>query len=616
MGQFLNPIGSNSGTLPPGERRFGERLKTLLEEDYLCWHNVPVGPSRQYPDYVMLHPRRGLWVFEVKDWRLEAFHAITKHSVELHVPDGGIKTLANPLEQARGYCMTIVNKLSSDPQLQDPDARYRGKICFPYGYAAIFPNITRRQFDEVMSETDQEQVLPSRRVICKDEMTESTPAEVFQEKLWGMFDYAFGSPLTLPQVERVRWHMFPEIRITSVQQDFFATATGTEEVEEIMPEIVRVMDIQQEQLARSLGSGHRVIHGVAGSGKTLILGYRCLHLARTSHKPILVLCFNITLAARLRSFVAEKGIADNVQVYHFHEWCKTQLTTYHVETLAGTAPVYERQVASVIKGVSDGFIPRAQYGAVLIDEGHDFEPDWLRLVAQMTDPETDSLLLLYDDAQSIYRKSGLKKFSLSSVGIKAQGRTTILRLNYRNTREILTFAYDFASAFLCPEEADDDHIPVVRPEAAGTTGPKPAFRFHDSIEAEIDFAVTCIRKWQAAGSPLSEIALVYLNAAHGKIISERLKSANIPCLWMASPAHKSAYNPARDEVAILTAHSSKGLEFSSVIIVGVGQAKEDEQSVSDRARLLYVAMTRAKTRLLLTASTRNAVTERLQQLAA
>ncbi|MBA1332988.1 hypothetical protein QQ73_18630, partial [Candidatus Endoriftia persephone str. Guaymas] len=72
--------------------------------------------------------------------------------------------------------------------------------------------------------------------------------------------------------------------------------------------IVKIMDIQQEQLARSLGEGHRVIHGVAGSGKTLILGYRCLHLAQVMSKPILVLCFNITLAAKLRAFISAKGI--------------------------------------------------------------------------------------------------------------------------------------------------------------------------------------------------------------------------------------------------------------------------------------------------------------------
>ncbi len=73
---------------------------------------------------------------------------------------------------------------------------------------------------------------------------------------------------------------------------------------------------------------------------------------------------------------------------------------------SGDAPYFERQVAAVMQGVNKNQIPRAQYGAVLIDEGHDFEPEWLQLITQMVDPETDSLLLLYDDAQSIYKKQG------------------------------------------------------------------------------------------------------------------------------------------------------------------------------------------------------------------
>jgi len=64
-------------------------------------------------------------------------------------------------------------------------------------------------------------------------------------------------------------------------------------------------------------------------------------------------------------------------------------------------PYWERQVDTVIGAVDRGWIPRAQYGALLIDEGHDFEAEWLKLITQMVDPETDLLLLLYDDAQSI-----------------------------------------------------------------------------------------------------------------------------------------------------------------------------------------------------------------------
>ncbi|CAN5468957.1 nuclease-related domain-containing DEAD/DEAH box helicase [soil metagenome] len=616
MAQFINSLESGSSAITPGERRFGSRLRELLEDDYLCWYNVPVGHARQYPDFVVLHPGQGLLIFEVKDWKLDTIRAIGKQSVEIVTPEGALKTQPNPLDQARGYCMTIVNLLSADPQLQDPSQRYRGKICFPYGYGVVFTNITRRQLDEVLTPDDQDLVLPARLVICKDEMSESTEADRFQERLWGMFHYSFGQTLSLPQIERVRWHLFPEIRISSIQQDFFSSpAPETAEIAETVPEIVRVMDIAQEQLARSLGSGHRVIHGVAGSGKTLILGYRCLHLAQFLHKPILVLCFNITLAARLRSFIKERGIAEKVQVYHFHEWCKLQLSTYHADLIPSKKMIFDQQVDSVIHGVETGFIPRAQYGAIMIDEGHDFEPEWLKLIAQMTDPADDSLLLLYDDAQSIYRKSNGLNFSLSSVGIKAQVRTTILRLNYRNTREILAFAYDFASIFLEPIHADEDHIPLIKPEAAGVSGPHPAFRRQPSLQAEVEYAVQCIKKWNRAGTPLSEVAVLYLNNDHGRLVAEQLKLNGIDHLLAVGSKNKQAYDPRLQQVTIVSAQSSKGLEFGAVIIIGVGHLQDEKQAAAD-ARLLYVGMTRAKEKLLLTTSENNHFTEKLSALAA
>ena len=63
----------------------------------------------------------------------------------------------------------------------------------------------------------------------------------------------------------------------------------------------------------------------------------------------------------------------------------------------------------------------------MIDEGHDFEADWLQLATQMVSPEINSLLLLYDDAQNLYGKVQKRKFTFKSVGIQAQGRTTILK---------------------------------------------------------------------------------------------------------------------------------------------------------------------------------------------
>ena len=613
MAKLINSMNSLRRNVTPGERRFGNLLNTLLEDDYLCWFDVPIGPARHYPDFLILHPSRGLLLLEVKDWKLDTIRRIDKISAEICV-DGAIKTVANPLEQARQYTMTVINKLTEDPQLCDAGGSYQGKLCFPYGYGVVLTNITRKQLDGALSEEEQSLVLPGRLVICKDEMTESVDAMAFQQRLWGMFHYDFKRTLTLPQIERVRWHLFPEIRIGDRQTTLFSDFEekgGGSAAPETIPDLVRVLDLQQEQLARNLGSGHRVIHGVAGSGKTLILGYRCVHLAEMLRKPILVLCFNITLAARLRSFIAARGLEGRVNVHHFHEWCGAQLRTYHVELLDTGGQLWERQVKAVIQAVDSGRIPRAQYGAIMIDEGHDFEPEWLKLVTQMVDPTTDSLLLLYDDAQSIYRKGKGLDFTLSSVGIKAAGRTSILRLNYRNTREILQFAYDFASKFIGPQAADDDHIPMIQPETGGISGPSPAFKQFASIGDEIAYAAHCIKAWHGRGDFLGDIAVICMNTDHGKRIAHQLKTLGIPYLLMATRTGKKAYDPRKPQVNILTVQSSKGLEFQSVIFIGLGQLDTTESEAAQNMKLLYVGMTRAKERLMITASARNEFTEKL-----
>ena len=47
-----------------GERRFAQRLEDKLEDDYLVWYDVPVGVKQRQPDFVVLHPRRGLLVLD------------------------------------------------------------------------------------------------------------------------------------------------------------------------------------------------------------------------------------------------------------------------------------------------------------------------------------------------------------------------------------------------------------------------------------------------------------------------------------------------------------------------------------------------------------------------
>lgn len=620
MAELIPSLNTCLSKMEAGEKRFAYRLQSLLEDDYLCWFDIPLGGlkgSRRYPDFIILHPARGLLFLEVKDWRPDQLKKLNSTSAEIITRDGRRKQVDNPMEQARQCSYKVINLLERDPQLQQPSGRHQGKLCMPYGYGVVFSNITRRQFDHAIPEEHRQAILPSHNLICKDEMTESVDAEAFQERLWGMFNYQFGEKLTLPQVDRIRWHLFPEIRINYAQEELFATNEDpSPNISEEIPDIVKIMDVQQEQLARSLGDGHRVVHGVAGSGKTLILAYRCLHLAETQHKPILVLCFNITLAVKLRSFMNQKGITNKVQVYHFHDWCSTQLRTYHVDLQRGDGEIWERQVESVIMGVDQGLIPKGQYGALLIDEGNDFEAEWLRLVTQMVDPDTNSLLLLYDDAQSIYKKKTGLSFSLSSVGIQAKGRTTILRLNYRNTREILEFAYRFAKDYFTHSNKED--IPLVAPEAAGKSGQRPVVYSFKHLHEEIDHTINYLQSLAEEGYSWTKVAILYANGCSGHAMHKALRNANLPCCWLASSQYKKNYKPHENKISLMPIPSSKGLEFDTVIIIDASfyhsnQEKDENTALSDEIRRLYVGMTRAENHLVLSYHRDNQIAEHLRQ---
>jgi len=45
-----------------GEKRLAQRLEAKLDDDYLLWYDVPVGPKCLHPDFILLHPLRGLFV--------------------------------------------------------------------------------------------------------------------------------------------------------------------------------------------------------------------------------------------------------------------------------------------------------------------------------------------------------------------------------------------------------------------------------------------------------------------------------------------------------------------------------------------------------------------------
>jgi hypothetical protein len=611
-----------------GERRVLHQLKRCLEDDYLVWHDIPIGARARQPDFVILSPRWGVLLLEVKDWRRSTLGAATRDAVELHTPRGRV-TQAHPLRQARDYTMELVDLMKADPALVHASGPFAGRLLFPYGWGVVFSGLRRADVQDKHTASDFDELFPPSRTLLRDELEDTVPAADFQSRLWGMFTVSYPHTLTLPQRDRIRWHLFPDIRLPTqgtldldgARTDAVADATP------LLPSLLQVMDLQQEQVARTLGEGHRVIHGAAGSGKTMILIFRAQYLAAIARpeQPILVMCFNRTLASRIEALLRQRGVDERVQVRTFHSWCQDMVRSYQLTVPAGLkGDAYFEALAQVLqRAVDNGRVPGGQYSALLIDEAHDFEDAWLAMAARMVSPATNSLLVLYDDAQSIYQTQR-RNFSFASVGIQARGRTSVLRLNYRNTAEVLALAVQCAQHLLlgdggtasaaarikaaAPDAAEsaaaadqaDDHVQRVSPASAGRRGPLPVLlQARDALQ-EAQWLAENLAAALADGVPLHEMAVLCRTRQQMRPIEAALARSGLPVQSMASQAFRQ-FDWNASAVKLVTLHSAKGLEFAHVCIAGLQAWPLPGERLDDALRLLYVGMTRATQRLVLSA---------------
>jgi superfamily I DNA/RNA helicase len=207
---------------------------------------------------------------------------------------------------------------------------------------------------------------------------------------------------------------------------------------------------------------------------------------------------------------------------------------------------------------------------------------------------------MYDDAQSINAPQRRLGFSFSQLGIQARGRTTILRLNYRNTAEVMGVACEFAREVLSPKEAEEDGIPLVVPETAGRHGPAPELLRFPNQERELDHIVERARALHKAGTSWKDMAVLFRYHRQGERIAAVCEKAGIPHDWLGKVRSAGRFRPEADSVKILTMHSSKGLEFPVVFIPCLDSMPNARTETATEAKLLYVAMTRAMDRLVLT----------------
>ena len=211
----------------------------------------------------------------------------------------------------------------------------------------------------------------------------------------------------------------------------------------------------------------------------------------------------------------------------------------------------------------------------------------------------DGLLLLGDGQQSLYPGG----HSLRSVGIDVRGRAAVLRLNYRNTREILLAADRIVAGR--PFDDGDDELQQADPSQridVARRGPEPlvlSFATEDDHDEALTLAISDLSS--RSDTDLGDIAVLVPN---NRLVRDY--AASIAGLGLACRTLDKYDGTPSSEVKVGTFKRAKGLEFKHVLLPRAEPGKlydapfrgEDgptHQERLDRTRReLFVAMTRAR----------------------
>ena len=578
-----------------GELRFAQKM--LSTTKWLVWHDVPIQAKRKqqhHPDFVLLHPEHGILVVEIKDYHPTTLVKLNKKRWEIRPKGSGQSTttkVLNPMEQVRQYAHTVADELKKNGALLKPTT---GKLKFPWSYAVVLANISRSKFNEL----ELGKVMDPTAVICKDELPNC------EQLLMDAFPFSPGASISQETVDNVRGTIYPELQITSrVSYKAEPTTTNKSDQDRILParknEVFQVMDVHQEKLARNLGNGgHRVIHGGAGTGKTMLLLFRLQVLLQQQQnqstttttttkkkKPILVVCYNKELANQLKKWVPANR-THQAEVMTFHAWCK-KLIDEHNLPLQST---FEGMARTVVDAIQSGRIPREQYSALLVDQAHDLRPSWLRALVSMVDPETNEVLCLFDFGQELYGfEERRRSFTFQACGLQARGRTTILHQNYRNTKEILDLACDIdGKKWSMPTGSACSTIDyqVIKPVAPVRQGTANVLICQPTPSKEMKEIASWMQGLhESKGIPYSKMAVLCLKKDHQKLVADALGGLHMPY-----KLRTDRFSSALDAIIIMTAHASMGLEFAAVAVPFAGSLVRMLSGYDRRPR--YIAFTR------------------------
>lgn len=302
MTRLIDPPRSAFGDLPnsltDGELQVIDLFDRYLAPTWEMYVQPHLNGLR--PDLVLLNPRIGVAVFEIKDWDLKAMHYyVSSSGLRAKRRDGKHFNKENPIDKIRLYKTEIYDLYC--PRL---DAK-AGKAAITAGL--VFTRTPRQHVVALLDPLRNDAMRTYRKyypIAGSDDLRDSSLDRVFPEWKRSSSNY-----MTADMAEDLRgW-----LREPAFSQEGRYRPIG-------------LSPPQRNLVTTRTPSGYRRLRGAAGSGKSVVVACRAAELARQD-SSVLVVCYNITLLNYLRDLavrhvVSSRGVRQRVDFLNFHQWCK------------------------------------------------------------------------------------------------------------------------------------------------------------------------------------------------------------------------------------------------------------------------------------------------------
>jgi len=339
-------------------------------------------------------------------------------------------------------------------------------------------------------------------------------------------------------------------------------------LEDLTPEQVRAVELKP--------SGHRLIFGGPGSGKTQVLLHRARHLMNLWHispEHFRIFVFTKALKEYIRAALFLLDIPETC-VTTFDAWCRS----YYQHHIRGPMPRNGREIdfpeirRRVCRHLQANLFPQVPYDFVMVDEGQDLDAtsfDILRSIAR-------HVTVCIDHKQQIYEGRSSETDILQRLKLKRRN------LSLLEAFRCCPYIVSLASSLVDDQEEREAYIRQHR--TAQTERETPLLFVAEKFEAERERLIEILRVRQAKGEKVG-VLLPKKDQVFG--IAQSIRTAGME---IETP-DKTNFNSELPK--IMSYYSAKGLTFDTVLLPRLVRTSFPHVTNARITRLLFVGITRA-----------------------